>query len=95
MIYSTLIHKYSNLFEDKWIRGNNIKDDESILGSGDVQSLADIGAAYEVVENIRVFPLTLNIFLFMLIMIVLPFIPLLFLKFNIVEILEGLAGFLL
>lgn len=95
MIYSTLIHKYSNLFEDKWIRGNNIKDDESILGSGDVQSLADMGAAYEVVEKIRVFPITLNIFLFMLIMIALPFIPLLFLKFNIVEILEGLAGFLL
>ena len=95
MIYSTLTHKYSNLFEDKWIRGNNIKDDESILGSGDVQSLADIGAAYEVVENIRVLPITLNIFLFMLIMIALPFIPLLFLKFNIVEILEGLAGFLL
>ena len=95
MIYSTLTHKYSNLFEDKWIIGNNIKDDESILSSGAVQSLAHIGAAYEVVENIRVLPITLNIFLFMLIMIALPFIPLLFLKFNIVEILEGLAGFLL
>lgn len=95
MIYSTLTHKYSNLFEDKWIRGNNINDNESILGSGDIQSLADIGATYEVVENIRVFPINLNIFLFMLIMVTIPFIPLLFLKFNIKQILEGLAGFLL
>lgn len=95
MIYSTLTHKYSKLFEDKWIRGNNINDNESILGSGDIQSLADIGATYEVVENIRVFPINLNIFLFMLIMVTIPFIPLLFLKFNIKQILEGLAGFLL
>ena len=95
MIYSTLTHKYSNLFEDKWIRGNNINDNESILGSGDIQSLADIGATFEVVENIRVFPINLNIFLFMLIMVTIPFIPLLFLKFNIKQILEGLAGFLL
>ena len=95
MIYSTLTHKYSKLFEDKWIRGNNINDNESILGSGDIQSLADIGATYEVVENIRVIPINLNIFLFMLIMVTIPFIPLLFLKFNIKQILEGLAGFLL
>jgi len=95
MIYSTLTHKYSRLFEDKWIRGNNINDDESILGSGDIQSLADIGTTYEVVENIRIFPINLNIFLFMLVMVALPFIPLLFLKFNINQILEGLAGFLL
>jgi len=95
MIYSTLTHKYSKLFEDKWIRGNKINEDESILGSGDIQSLADIGSTYEVVENIRIFPINLNIFLFMLVLIALPFIPLIFLKYNIKEILEVLAGFLL
>lgn len=95
MTYSTLVHKYSNLFEDKWIKGINNNDKVSFLGSGDIQSLADIGTTYEVVENIRIFPINLKIFLFMLFMVAIPFVPLIFLKFSIKEVLEGLAGFLL
>lgn len=95
MTYSTLTHKYSHLFEEKWIKGINNIDGESVLGSGDIQSLADIGTTYEVVENLRIIPINIKMFVFMLTLVALPFIPLLFLKFDIKEILEGLAGFLI
>jgi hypothetical protein len=44
-------------FEDKWIRGGT---DEQPLGTGDIQSLADLGNSFEFVRKMRVVPFGLD-----------------------------------
>ena len=46
-------------FEDKWIR-REAGGDEPLLGSGDIQSLADMGNSYDVVRDMRVAPFALD-----------------------------------
>ncbi len=44
-------------FDDKWLRGG-APADEPFVGSGDIQSLADLGNSYEVVKGMRWVPFT-------------------------------------
>ena len=94
MIFGALTHKYSLSFNDKWIKGIDYEEKEPLLGSADIQSLADIGASFEVVESMRTFPFSLRNILVMLILISLPFIPLVTLKYDIIVILQAVAGFI-
>jgi hypothetical protein len=51
--YGAFAARYVQGFEDKWIRGGA---DEQLLGTGDIQSLADLGNSYEIVRQMRVVP---------------------------------------
>ncbi len=51
--YGAFAARYVQGFEEKWIRGSA---DEQLLGTGDIQSLADLGNSYEVVRQMRVVP---------------------------------------
>jgi hypothetical protein len=51
--YGAFAARYVQRFEDKWIRGSA---DEQLLGTGDIQSLADLGNSFEVVRQMRVVP---------------------------------------
>jgi hypothetical protein len=53
--YGHLATVYIRMFEDKWL-GRKPSEDEELLGSGDIQSLADLGGGYERLDNMRVFP---------------------------------------
>jgi hypothetical protein len=55
--YGTLAQRYVREFEAKWLRGN-APVGESLVGSSDIQSLADLGNSFEVVRTIRVAPIT-------------------------------------
>jgi len=57
--YGLLAQQYVRSFRDKWIPSNGIKADE-LLGSGDIQSLADLGNSYGIVQEMRVVPFTLK-----------------------------------
>ena len=46
-------------FERKWVKGNATEADE-LLGSGDIQSLADLGNSYAVVKEMRSLPFDLQ-----------------------------------
>lgn len=94
MIYGALAHKYSIAFSDKWVKGIDYGEKESFLGSADIQSLADIGTSFEVVKDMSTVPLNLRNIIIMFLLIALPFLPLIILKFDIKEILEALAGFI-
>ena len=45
--YGTLAQGYVRDFDAKWVRGGG-GDDEPMLGSGDIQSLADLGNSFAV-----------------------------------------------
>jgi hypothetical protein len=53
--YGTLASRYVQEFDGKWIRGGASKEDE-FLGTGDIQSLADLGNSFAVVQEMRVVP---------------------------------------
>lgn len=55
--YGTLAYKYVHEFDIKWLRGGAPKD-EAIVGSADIQSLADLGNSFEVIQGMRSSPFT-------------------------------------
>ncbi|MEK6335732.1 MAG: hypothetical protein AABM67_12445 [Acidobacteriota bacterium] len=57
--YGGLATRYVREFEKKWIQGAPSKEEE-LLGSGDIQSLADLGNSYEVVQQMRLVPFGLK-----------------------------------
>ena len=62
-------------FDQKWLRrkGNG----EQLLGSGDIQSLADLGNSYAVVREMRAVPFSTEDVLWLLVVSVVPMLPLL------------------
>jgi len=55
--YGALAERYVREFEAKWLRGG-APADEPFVGSGDIQSLADLSNGYEVVRTMGVMPVT-------------------------------------
>jgi hypothetical protein len=53
--YGTLASRYVQGFEEKWVRGG-ASGDEELLGTGDIQSLADLGNSYAIVQETRLVP---------------------------------------
>ena len=53
--YALLANRYVFGFEEKWIRGS-APDISELLGTGDIQSLADLGNSYSVVGEMRIVP---------------------------------------
>jgi hypothetical protein len=74
MDYGTLATKYVFSFDEKWIHG---AAGEPILGSSDIQSLADLGGSYTVVREMRLVPFWLDDALPLAAIAVLPMVPLL------------------
>jgi hypothetical protein len=54
-VYGNLGSRYVQEFERKWIEGVESSKEE-LLGSGDIQSLADLGNSYAIVQEMRPVP---------------------------------------
>jgi hypothetical protein len=57
--YGRLASRYVLEFDRKWVDGG-APEGEELIGSGDIQSLADLGNSYEVVREMRVVPFGLK-----------------------------------
>jgi hypothetical protein len=71
-----LAMRYAEQFRVKWLGERS--PDEKLLGTSDIQSLADLGVAYERVARMRVLPLDRQAIVRAAMLIALPFAPLLF-----------------
>jgi len=56
--YGTLANEYTQSFERKWIR-KEAPEGEALIGSADIQSLADLANSFEIVRKMRPAPLDL------------------------------------
>ncbi len=74
--YGTLSTAYTGLFQKKWIEGQN-PDHEALLGTGDIQSLADLGNSYGFVSKMRPIPIDPITVLHLIVASLLPLTPLL------------------
>jgi hypothetical protein len=71
--YGGFALEYTRGFDQKWLRG--ARTEESPLGSGDIQSLADLANSYTVVRNMRFAPLTLQNAVPIVLSMGLPMVP--------------------
>jgi hypothetical protein len=72
--YGALGSRYTRLFEAKWMSG--APEDEPLLGTGDIQSLADLANSFQVVQRMKVIPAGLNDLAFLAVPAILPALPL-------------------
>lgn len=89
--YGILAGTYNRAFEAKWMAGHPPQD-EPLLGSGDIQSLADLGNSYAVVREMKIFPFNTQQILQIAVITALPGLPLIFLVIPLKELLALMAG---
>ena len=85
--YGLLAQTYAREFDRKWLRGGSAPD-EPLLGSGDIQSLADLGNSFAVVKEMRLLPFSLQTVLQLAVTTLLPVGPLLLTMIPLDELLE-------
>lgn len=91
--YGTLAQRYVREFDGKWLRGG-APADEALVGSGDIQSLADLNNSFEVVRNMRVAPLTRDAVVRLAAAVLVPVAPLALTMMPLEELVQKLFGIL-
>jgi hypothetical protein len=92
--YGALASDYVVSFADKWTRGRNPENDR-LLGSGDIQSLADLTNSFAVVREVKLIPFDKETIVRFLVVIAVPLSPLVFTMFSPEELLRRLVHVLL
>jgi hypothetical protein len=91
--YGALAQRYVREFDAKWLRGR-APADEPLVGSGDIQSLADLGTSYEGVRTMRIMPVTKEAVLRLGLATLVPLVPLALTMMSLEELLKKLFGIL-
>jgi hypothetical protein len=91
--YGTLAERYVREFDGKWLRGR-APVDEPFVGSGDIQSLADLGNSYELVRAMRIVPITRDALILLAASTLVPIVPLILTMMPLEELLKKLLGVL-
>ena len=73
--YGLLAQRYVREFDTKWVRGGAVAD-EQLIGSSDIQSLADLGNSYEVIKDMRWVPFSAKTVLQLAVVTLVPVLPL-------------------
>jgi hypothetical protein len=72
--YGKLATRYVQEFEQKWLKGEGAVG-ETLLGTGDIQSLADIGGSFERLATMKVTPIDRRTVLAFAVASVVPLLP--------------------
>ncbi len=91
--YGTLAERYVREFDAKWLRGG-APAGEPLVGSADIQSLADLGNGYEVVRSMRIVPTTRDAVLRVGAATLAPIVPLMLTMMPLEELVKTLFGIL-
>lgn len=89
--YGSLAERYVREFDTKWLRGG-APPDEPLVGSGDIQSLADLANSFEVVQTMRIAPVTRDALLRLMATTLVPVVPLGLTMMPLEELLKTLLG---
>lgn len=91
--YGRLAERYVREFDRKWLRGD-APANEPLVGSADIQSLADLGNSYEIVRSMRLAPITKEAVLRLSAATLLPIAPLLLTMIPLETLLQKLVSLL-
>jgi hypothetical protein len=81
-------------FREKWMRGVRT-DGEPLVGSADIQSLADLAGGHDVLREMRLFPVSRQSLVTLAVVLALPFLPLTLTMFPFEELVNRLFAKLL
>lgn len=91
--YGLLGDRYVREFDRKWLQGGAAAD-EPLVGSGDIQSLADLGNSFEVVRGMRAVPFGKETVVQLVVVTALPLLPLALTMFPLDELVRRVLGVL-
>jgi hypothetical protein len=91
--YGGFAERYVREFDTKWLRGG-APPDEPLVGSGDIQSLADLGNSFEVVKEMRFAPITRDALIRLALATLAPIAPLGLTMMSAEDLLKKLFGML-
>jgi hypothetical protein len=91
--YGTLAERYVREFDVKWLRGG-ASPGEPLVGSADIQSLADLGNSFGVVQEMRIVPVTRDALLRLVGATMAPIVPLALTMMSLEDLLKKLMGIL-
>lgn len=89
--YGDIGEEYARLFDDKWAKGIN-PERESILGSSDIQSLADLRNSFDIVQNMSIVAIDRKSITMIIAAAFIPMIPLFFVALPFDEIIAKVLG---
>ena len=92
--YGLLADRYVREFDRKWLYGGAAPD-EALVGTADIQSLADLGNSFAVVSKMRAVPFGKETVLQLLAVTALPLLPLALTMFPLDELIRRVLGVLL
>jgi len=87
--YGVLAHRYVKGFDHKWLRGG-APEGEAFIGSGDIQSLADLSNSFDVIRRMHIVPFTRETIVQLAIITLLPLLPLTLTMFSLEEMITRL-----
>ncbi|MBV8974112.1 MAG: hypothetical protein JOY74_03240 [Sinobacteraceae bacterium] len=89
--YGSLAERYVREFDDKWLRGAR-ESGEPLMGSADIQSLADMGNSFTVVRSMRLAPISRDAVLELSAAVLVPLTPLLLTIMPVEQLVKRLLG---
>ena len=87
--YGGLSQHYVRAFDVKWLRGGTSPDD-ALLGSADIQSLADLSNAFDRIRTMRIVPFSKETILQLAVVTAAPLAPLLLTMISLEDLLKRL-----
>jgi len=91
--YGTLAQQYVREFDSKWLRGSHPAG-EPLVGSADIQSLADLGNSFDIIRTMRLAPVTKETVFQLTVFTLAPIAPLGLTMMPLEELLTTLLGVL-
>jgi len=92
--YGALAERYVRDFDGKWLRGD-AQQSEPLMGSADIQSLADMGNSFAVVRTMRLAPVSRDAVLELAACVLVPLAPLLLTVMPVEDLVKKLVGMVL
>jgi hypothetical protein len=90
MEYGTLGSEYTQAFQRRWVRKTEPAEGP-LLGTGDIQSLADLAGSFEIIRKMKVLPMELSDFIGFVLPGLIPALPLAAIVMPLGEILKVLV----
>jgi len=89
--YSALAERYVNEFDRKWL-GADPAPGEPLLGTADIQSLADLSNSVSIVRDMRLVLVTPSMLMYLAAAALLPLLPLVLFKYPLADLLAKFFG---
>jgi hypothetical protein len=80
-----------NEFERKWL-GADPAPGEPLLGTADIQSLADLSNSVSIVRDMRLVPVSPSMLMYLAVAALLPLLPLVLFKYPLADLLAKFFG---